>query len=600
MNPLVEGLLNQFAEDFDLIDEDQSKVFELFSAFCILGNEIDGQIHLSDLLLDDGAIGLDVVAVSINGRFVFDGDDVDEIARSSSHLECSITFIQSKRSESIDCLRVEQMSSVVGKFLSGTLQMSADQVAFAQRMQAVQRLFHSHAAKLKTRPKCRLYYVSTAPGHSRDDLNVKQSRDSSLAFLQRLDFIDDDVVYEIVAAPDLPQLWRRQSNQLEAQFELAKWTTLPAMPGVQQAYLGVIDAKSYLAMISDPDGDLHESLFYDNVRGFKGIDNPVNNSITETLSNPLESIMFPVLNNGITIVAREYTPMPGDEFQIRDFQIVNGCQTSHCLFAAKHLIQESSEPVFIPLRLVITSDEKIASKIILTTNSQTPVSPRELLALTAFQKDLEDYFKTSPFNVDLFYERRSGQYHNSAVKRARLVSPIDQARSFAAMFADLPHVATRYPERLLSDLGPDSRARIKVFDESHRFSPYVTSAYAQYKLENAFRTSLDTKYKPIRYHLLMAFRYLNTRGAPSLPNSGRIEIECEHLISILNSSAATKKFREAAEFVASVEGSIPSADRLKRDRFTAALRAKLARPNSRIQRPLMPIAAPTVRRRVKK
>jgi hypothetical protein len=40
---------------------------------------------------------------------------------------------------------------------------------------------------------------------------------------------------------------------------------------------------------------------------------------------------FAVLNNGITIVTRNLRVV-GDEVHIRDFQVVNGCQTCHVLF----------------------------------------------------------------------------------------------------------------------------------------------------------------------------------------------------------------------------------------------------------------------------
>src|SRR5712664_4882979 len=57
---------------------------------------------------------------------------------------------------------------------------------------------------------------------------------------------------------------------------------------------------------------------------------------------------FVLMNNGVTIIARNMTHT-GSKFVIEDFQIMNGCQTSHVLFDHASDLDES---VLIPLRLI--------------------------------------------------------------------------------------------------------------------------------------------------------------------------------------------------------------------------------------------------------
>jgi AIPR protein len=96
------------------------------------------------------------------------------------------------------------------------------------------------------------------------------------------------------------------------------------------------------------------------------------------------------MNNGVTIIAKSLQTT-GDKFKMEDFQIVNGCQTSHVLFDQRDKIDDS---VKIPLRLICTQDETIIRDIIQATNRQTEVRVDQFLAADDFQKKLEEYFKT--------------------------------------------------------------------------------------------------------------------------------------------------------------------------------------------------------------
>jgi len=76
------------------------------------------------------------------------------------------------------------------------------------------------------------------------------------------------------------------------------------------------------------------------------------------------------MNNGITIIAKTLRAT-GNRVLIEDYQIVNGCQTSHVLFSQKELLNDDS--VVLPLRVIATQDEAIIGSIIKATNRQTEV-----------------------------------------------------------------------------------------------------------------------------------------------------------------------------------------------------------------------------------
>lgn len=85
------------------------------------------------------------------------------------------------------------------------------------------------------------------------------------------------------------------------------------MPGIEQAFLGIVRADQLLKLITDDEGEIRKALFYDNVRDFQG-DVDVNEDIRRTLRSP-DSKRFCVLNNGVTVVARNLKTT-GDRFTL--------------------------------------------------------------------------------------------------------------------------------------------------------------------------------------------------------------------------------------------------------------------------------------------
>ena len=364
------------------------------------------------------------------------------------------------------------------------------------------------------------------------------------------------------------KLRAKKDAENQVDVVLKKSFNLPSMPGVEMAILGLISIDQMLLLIRNDDCSLNERVFYDNVRGFQGANNPVNDRIQETLSSS-DNLLLPVLNNGVTVVASQYAPRPGDEVRLTGYQIVNGCQTSHCVHLVANELEDLAT-IQLPIRVIVTEDDEVASEIIRATNSQTAVSNSDLVALTRFQKRLEEFYELDPFQIKLAYERRSGQFLDAGITRTRVVTIREQIRALAGVFSNLPHLATRYPKDLYERVGED------IFGENHQLEPYAAAAYAAYRLESGFRASIDPKLKPLRYHILMAHKYL-TLGGDSLPlNDRRIVSQSQMIVDSLRGSDYVGKLENAASVILELtEGEIPTGDRLKRAAFTTELRSHL-------------------------
>ena len=139
------------------------------------------------------------------------------------------------------------------------------------------------------------------------------------------------------------------------EFQFAQRTLLPEIAGVNEAYIGFVPLTEFLAIVRDDAGELLSSIFYENVRDWQESTAPVNDEIRETVTSN-HADRFVVMNNGITMIARELRTVRRDRFQIEDFQIVNGCQTTHVLFDQQ---VEAAANIHVPLRLIATHDEDV-------------------------------------------------------------------------------------------------------------------------------------------------------------------------------------------------------------------------------------------------
>jgi AIPR protein len=313
------------------------------------------------------------------------------------------------------------------------------------------------------------------------------------------------------------------------------------VPGVTEAYLGHIPASQFLSVIRDDDGEIIPSIFYDNVRDWQDY-NPVNTEMRSTLETDKRA-RFVLMNNGITIIARTLQHT-ASRFQIEDFQIVNGCQTSHVIFDNRDLVNDA---VSIPLRLIATQDESVIEDIIRATNRQTEVKSEQFFAVTEFAKSLEIFFQSFPNPRKLFYERRSRQYDRLPVEKTRIITPTNLIRAFAAMFLGEPHQTTRSYRLLARRVGTD------IFAEGHRLEPYYVSAFALYRLEYLFRNyRLTTVFKLARFQLLLAARLLADSSPLPRMNAREMERYCQRLAELLaDPDEAEKLFERAATVVTS-------------------------------------------------
>ena len=203
---------------------------------------------------------------------------------------------------------------------------------------------------------------------------------------------------------------------LPAHMELAEY----------ESYLAVLPG-SQLARIYDRWG---ARLLEQNVRVFLQARGNVNRGIRNTIANNPE--MFFAYNNGITATAESMETVDSPNglllTGLRNFQIVNGGQTTASIHAALRNKEVDLDRVFVQMKLSIVDPERaleIVPRISEYANSQNRVSAADFFSNHPFHVRMQEFsrrlyapsrdgsFRESKW----FYERARGQYQDA---RSRL------------------------------------------------------------------------------------------------------------------------------------------------------------------------------------
>jgi len=564
MDLVTQSLINTFKDEESLQSEsDDATIFEHFANFCVVANEYGDEFDVEDIHTGGGDdLGIDGIAIIVNGALVLDIEEIEDLASTNKHLEVEFLLCQAKSGGNFN-------GSEISNFFYGTKDFFSTQptlprnTSVADKEKLVKFIYQKSSLFKKGNPRVRMYYVTT--GKWQDDAKLKARIESEKELLFELN-IFESADFTPVDARILQRLYSKAKNRLTKTVEFASKVTLPTLSGVQESYLGFLPVGEYLKLITDETGGVVKGLFYDNVRDFQG-DNPVNKEIEETLQS-IDKQLFILMNNGVTIVADSISKT-GDTFTIEDYQIVNGCQTSHVLYNNK---DDIGSDVHIPVKLIVSQDSDIKNRITKATNRQTPVKTEELTALTDFQKALEEYYIASTGDFQLYYERRSQQYRaNTGIEKIRLVTISSQIRSFASMFLGLPHQASRYYGTLLKSI------ESKIFVKGHPLAAYYASALALYRLEGFLRKkTIDTRYRPFKYQLLALVRV--AFGGKDMPamTSNKFGQYCDALVADLkNEKKCLDGYYAAISALDSVLAFDYSRDRAKDVSLVASAKAAL-------------------------
>lgn len=568
MHRIVKAHLDSFAKQHGFEGDTESVQFEKFSNFCILTSRTSISIDVDEVTTDDGEDGIDGIAILIDEEVVGSTENANALFQvDRRNRDVEIVLIQAKTSESFDlgeflkfkeaCLRVVGDEPKHYKVQEETLK-EANKILNA---------VIKNVPKIRNgRPNLIARYVTTglykAPIELERAISGFKKDFEDLGYFNLIDvqFVDRD---------EITKLWVGSYSGVSAEIKMFSVAPLPKIDGINEAYIGVVPALEVVnRLLMSADGGVRSQVFEENVRSFLGADNPVNTLIAATITRQGGANRFPVLNNGITVVSPNVI-IQGSTLHLENFQIVNGCQTSHVLWENRASLNDE---IMVNIKVVETDDEDIFAELVRATNSQSRVDEKQFYSLRPIIKRVEKYFDS--FEGDegrLYFERRDRQFVGKEVPLLRTFNLHNAAKGVASMFLQRPDLASRYPKKMYDDFGE------QIFHENVKEIVFYAASLALYRIHmlasNGVIPQNNRKYK---WHMLPIIRVLACGTKDMFPlGSNKTEKQCDEILKVLSKSG--KDTNDLIKKAADVVGRTPnlSIDRLKRQAIVQEMLATI-------------------------
>ena len=184
------------------------------------------------------------------------------------------------------------------------------------------------------------------------------------------------------------------------------------------SYLCIIPGKA-LADIYDRYGS---QLLEGNVRSFLSTKVAVNKKIRETILKCPS--MFFAYNNGVSATAMDVEIENGCIIRARDFQIINGGQTTASLSNTRHKDKADLDQIYVQMKLTeidesdIDKSTELVRNISRSSNSQNKVTDADFFSTHPFHVRMEQHSRRifapaeagAQYETKWFYERAKGQF----------------------------------------------------------------------------------------------------------------------------------------------------------------------------------------------
>ncbi|WPU92490.1 AIPR family protein [Mucilaginibacter sabulilitoris] len=234
---------------------------------------------------------------------------------------------------------------------------------------------------------------------------------------------DKDIQFEfrVVDIEYLHNIYQSESKAAVSDIEV----NLPCLKindenNSYQSYLTVINGDLLVSIYEDHG----QKLFEQNVRTFLQFKGNVNKGLKNTIEYKPE--MFFAYNNGITATAESVeVGSDGHLKKIKNFQIVNGGQTTSAIYAARMTSNLDVSQVAVQMKLSVVkkteNQDDFISKVAEYANTQNKINNSDFFSNSPFHKDMKDYSNRiyapaiggSQKRTHWFYERVRGEYLNS-------------------------------------------------------------------------------------------------------------------------------------------------------------------------------------------
>ena len=446
-------------------------------------------------------LGIDIAAVIVNGVLMREPSEIETVIQGEGSSRAKVIFAQVKTSS-------RQDSKMIAKFLSGVLHVTKagvepdSNISLTGKLRDVadmldvlvenQEKFEGMSFPLD------LYYITTSEQCSTQPLEELQVQ-NAVADIERLK-VYENVVVQLLGRQDIDAKLQNSRRPQNVPFNFKDKVVVEGpeedSARLDKAYIGNLPISELLKLLLtsvDASGELRGRIFDDNVRQFMGDGNLVNKKIYGTL-NGSERSLFPIFNNGVTIIASELNES-SYRMKISGYQVVNGAQTCSQIvrWFQDGASEEQIKTTYVPVKIIVSKDLDLRSQVTVATNLQTPIVATDIQSSSQKAKDVEEYFENSG-DLGLRYQRQAAEDEPDFIKVRVFTTDMINRAVAAAIFGDASQ-AVRSPRSLAGESS--------IIWLDHPVELYFLSAWILYQVDSHFRrSSEDNSLRAAKYHVV--------------------------------------------------------------------------------------------------
>jgi hypothetical protein len=418
---LVDDQIDKLFKDSPELSSIKKNKFEIsVASFANLkylnGLEFDDLID--GIMGEGGDEGIDLCYLYCNGTLV--KDEQHQITKDST---IKVKFFQVKKEDGFSTDGFRKLKEGIEEIFNLELPLdklqnigaNEDILEMADLIRKIFRKSRLERAKFS----CEVYYVTASP-----DTNISE----------KIKHLEDELKknslaipfeFEYLGAQKILDLTSKNDEQIEIKFD-SQPLNISEKDIETTGFAGFVNGNELIKSLLDKDGNFKSHLTEGNIRFFLGEDKKINSSIIDSANDKIKASNFWAMNNGLTIIGDTIAPLDAKGYSITNPQIVNGCQTIHCLYLAysnegKNLLPETLK-VFV--KLVKTENPDTQTDIISATNSQNPVKSASLKANDHIQRNIEKHL----LEAGILYERRDNFYKRQGYTGNKVVGLLKMAQ----------------------------------------------------------------------------------------------------------------------------------------------------------------------------
>lgn len=479
---LIDSIIKKYWEGNSL---NNKFLFDVFSISQVLKNKNIDNEDIYNSIVDNGwDWWIDSIIVLVDDKYITSIEELDNLIDNkevTKNTELEIYFIQIKDSDSFKEKIFETMMTTFHDYFDDKLSVRVYNKELISKFELIKKCLDNFPI-YTNKIKINILYISKW-----EENKISEWVKNKSFILKRFfdDKIPTEVKINIIWRDTLRSLYLKQKeNELILKYE-NDINSVFLWDDDKVAYIVQAKIKDFFNFIKEEDWKIREYMLENNVRHWQW-NVEVNNNIYSTLEND-KNIEFLWLNNWITIINDEVTPLPWKKLKLKNAQIVNWLQTSYSIFNFftdnSSLLENENRTILI--KLIRSNDLKIIDKIIKSTNSQTAVRPADLKATDWLQRDIEEYFISEWY----FYDRRKNFYKNLNKDRNKIFDIPKVAQYVETILFKSPWSARANPTSLVKDKANYKKIfnwdiPLEVYLNSCIINKFISNSIIEIKLDS--------------------------------------------------------------------------------------------------------------------